>query len=186
MQAAENKEQEDENRRKSSRKTVNFNFSLDESQIDDTLIESSNITMRRRSKRVGDNSETALTTMAEDFHNQSVEESVRVEPMENIEQSAHEPTIMEPVASKQSLDEEKENAPFATPVRETAPPDVLGQRSSRRNRKQVNYTDPKGNAKMRRGDAISANSLVQSFSPSKKKKTPKPGKKTRKTVKKSS
>ena len=73
--------------------------------------------MRRRSKRVGDNSDTALTTMVEDFHNQSVEESVRNEPMENIEQSAHEPTIMEPVASKQSFDEEKENAPFATPVR---------------------------------------------------------------------
>jgi hypothetical protein len=41
----------------------------------------------------------------------------------------------------------------------------LNQRSSRRARKQVNYADPKGNAKMRRGDAICANSLVQSFSP---------------------
>ena len=29
----------------------------------------------------------------------------------------------------------------------------------------VNYADPKGNTKMRRGDAICANSLVQSFSP---------------------
>merc|ERR1711892_163611 len=58
-------------------------------------------------------------------------------------------------------------------------PDIetsAGTRSSRRNRKQVSYAEPKGNAKMRRGDAISHGSLVQSFSPTapgKKRKTKK-------------
>jgi hypothetical protein len=43
----------------------------------------------------------------------------------------------------------------------------------------VSYAEPKGNAKMRRGDAISQGSLVQSFSPTKtgkKRKTKKSNK----------
>jgi hypothetical protein len=133
MQAAENPEQTADigQRRKSSRKTVNFNFSLDESQMDQTLSETTvaNVTTRRRSKRpsqatlAGDDTSLQATVCQE--LNYSLEETVREDPSES-------------KSLNETENKENDPEPLSSPPRDEnaveAP--VLGQRSSRRNRKQ--------------------------------------------------
>lgn len=184
-------------RKTMKRKTVNFEFSaneslLDDQSIDETVLETNiqdesksggspeisivdepepsiNVSTRRRSRRFSQLKKSTKSTNAESEHEVITEEVTLNEPEKpppkkskptkkpESEQIEEEPEV--------SLEMDKENC-FQTPKKKWTEENQmsdLNQRSSRRARKQVNYTVPKG--KMRRGDAICANSLVQSFSP---------------------
>merc|ERR1712131_85607 len=190
-------------RKTMKRKTVNFDFSYNESLIDDESInetvketsaqddvksdsspESSvidppdpsiNVSTRRRSRRFSQLKKSTKSSNAE-VEQEVITEKITPNELEKPPSKKSKPA-QKPESEQIEVEVAAEPAPltemdkenyFQTPKKkwtEEKAINELNQRSSRRARKQVNYADPKGNTKMRRGDAICANTLVQSFSP---------------------